>query len=384
MIFLGRYNNQARLLHGFRWIIFFTLSLSAGAYALPIQFDIPGVINFSIADGCGARSGEDLNPRDSNGPGRFHLLYGSPDSPAGRSPRGGFMPLSTPSSTTSSMPFETGLPSPDAEAPILESVDGVTEDTADMRGWEWYTGFDAEAMADFLAGVDFLTTDWHADSGHSPAATHETPASPATEVIRRNPRECLQGNHGPKRGVQESLCSDGSGLAGSGARIPGGGSSGSSAAFLAGAGGASVNSRNLIGAGDGIGGGGGGAGGAGGGAGGSDNSGGSGSVENNGGGGTGNNGAGNEGDSSRGGSGAGNGGDIGPGNAAGTEGDGNATWDQGANGGSGSGSASEVNLVPEPSSLALLALGFAGMCFLRSTAGCKVLQAPGARPARSA
>ncbi len=260
MTFLGRYDNKARILRTFRWIIFFTFSLSTSAYALPIQFDISRVINLAIMDGRGARSGEDLNSLPSNGPDsdRFHLLYRPSDLLAGGSPQGAFMPLSMPPFITSSMPFETGLAGPDADPPILESIDRNTGDTADTGGWEWYTGFDAAAMADFLAGLDFLTTDWHADSGHSPVVTHEAPPPPPTEVIRRNPRECLQGNHGSKRGVQESLCNDGSGLAGSGVRSPGGGSSGGSAAFLAGAGGASGNSRNVFGAGDGIGGGGGG------------------------------------------------------------------------------------------------------------------------------
>jgi hypothetical protein len=380
MTFLGRYNNQGRILPTFTWIIFFTFSLSANAYALPIQFDISRVINLSIMDGRGARSGEDLNSPPGNGSGGSHLLYGLPDLPAGGPPQGSFIPLSTLPSITSSMPFASGLPGLDGEAQIFEPLDENTGDTADIRRSEWYTGFDAEAMADFLAGVDFLTTDWQADLGQSPVATHETPAPPTTEVIRRNPRECLQGNHGPKRGVQESLCIDSSGLGSSGVRSPGGGSSSSSAAFRAGAGGAIGNSRNVIGAADGIGGGGGGAGGAGGGAaGGSNNSGGNGSVENNSGGGTGNNGAGNEGgdkgDGSPGSSsGTGNGGGIGQGGGAGAE-TGDGTWDQGGNSGSGGGGAAEVRPVPEPVSLALIALGFAGMCFVRShqqSARCKL------------
>src|SRR5690348_12207725 len=144
MTFPGRYNNQARILLTFKWIIFFTFSLSASAYALPIQFDISPVINISIMDFRGARSGEDLNSLPSNGSGRSHLLYGLPDLPAGGSPQGGFIPLSTLPSIISSMPFASGLPSLDGEAPIFELLDKNTGDTADIRGWEWYTGFDAE------------------------------------------------------------------------------------------------------------------------------------------------------------------------------------------------------------------------------------------------
>jgi hypothetical protein len=50
-------------------------------------------------------------------------------------------------------------------------------------------------------------------------------------------------------------------------------------------------------------------------------------------------------------------------------------WDQGGNGGTGGSGASEVRPVPEPVSLALIALGFAGMCFVRShqqSARCKL------------
>ena len=375
MTFLGRCDNQARICRAFEWITFFTFWLSASAYGLPIQFDASNVINLFSVNGREARSGGDLNSLGINGAGRSHLLYGSLDSAIGGSLHSGsYTSFNASFHNLSSRLLRPGWRAWTRKVRSLTLLAEITEIqriSADGNGMPIRCG----AMADFLAGIDFLTTDWHAESGHSAVAAHEAPAPPAPAIIRRNPRECLQGNHEPKRGVQESLCTEGSGLAGSGVRSSSGGSSGSSAAFLAGAGGASGNSRNVIGVGDGIGGGGGGAGGAGGGGGGAGGS-------NNSGGGTGNNGTGNEGgdkgDGSPGGSsGIGNGGDIGQSGGAGAGG-GNGTWDQGGNGGSGGGGAAEVRPVPEPVSLALVALGFAGMCFVRSHS-----RAPGAPNSRT-
>lgn len=384
MTFLGRYDNHGKICRAFRCVIFFILSLSSGAYAIPIpiripiKFDTAHAINphainrdgLVVADGVnhgvmhnGRYYGEkmwpllnpllwDLRAQNAdtwigNGSGGTSLLYGP------------------------SVSFGAGLPGSGQGSSTFEPLIRDDADIADIEVWH----FDSSAMADFVAAFGFLTTDWQTESGHAPVATHEAPAPPAAAIVRRNPRECLQGNQEQKRGVQESLCIEGSGLAGSGAGNSGNRSNGSGAASLARRGdGSNGGSRNVIGVGGGIGGAGGGgsAGGAGGGGagggslGGGNNSAGKGSVEgSSGGGGTGNDGAGNEGGGSPGGSsGIGNGGDIGNSGGVGDSG-GGGTWNQGGNDGSGGGLPVEVRAIPEPAPLALLALGFTGMCIVR-------------------
>lgn len=381
MTFLGRYDNHGKICRAFMCVIFFIFSLSSGAYAIPISISIPIPIKFDTAhainshaiDGDGVVIADGVNHGVMHN-GRYHgekmwpllnpLLWDLGAENAGTLISNG---SGGPSLLyRSSVSFGAGLPGSGQGSSTFEPLIRDDTDIADIEVWH----FDSSAMADFLAGIDFLTTDWQAESGHASGAAHQAPASPEATIVRRNPRDCFQGNHEQKRGVQESLCTEGSGLAGLRAGSSGNRSSGSGAASLAGRGdGANGGSRNVIDVGDGIGGAGGGgsAGGAGGGGagggglGGGNNSAGNGSIEGSSGGG----GAGNEGVGSPGGSsGIGDGGDIGNSGGVG-DGGGSGTWDQGGNDGFGGGLPVEVRAIPEPAPLALLALGFTGMCIVR-------------------
>lgn len=226
------------------------------------------------------------------------------------------------------LPSAAGLPWLDEYLTHFPAV-GLLQDDADDVYQPMWSGNDENEIIDFLAMLGIITAVWEPSNQHSQGIEDAPPPQEAAAVVRRGLRDgCVHGHHeqSNKHGWRESLCPD-SGLAGAGFNRAGIGKSGIVPGGGGGGGGPIGGSYP--------GGGGGGA--------------------NPGGGGAGSPG--------------GNGGGGNPGGDPGGENGGGAP-DGGSGGGTGGGNdgsvpPSEVGTVPEPVTLGLVGLGFAGMCVAR-------------------